>query len=137
MYNGVLRQITYFLKKPILVECNYIIYNKKLLAIVKNFEIWCPELHSTINQVKIYTNHRNLRCFIVTEQLNWQQTRWAKFLFKFNFKIMYKPGKQGGKPNVLMQISQDIPKKVKNLRQQHQFQTLLHNNQSDKNVKKS
>ena len=39
MHNGVLRLVAYFSKKLTLAEYNYIIYNKKLLAIVKSFEI--------------------------------------------------------------------------------------------------
>ena len=49
---------------------------------------------------------------------------------------MYKPGKQKEKLNMLTKISQDIFKKIKNLRQQYQFQILLQNNQLDKDVKK-
>ena len=60
-----------------------------------------------------------------------------EFLFEFNFKIMYKPGKQGEKLDILMQKSQNISKKIENLRQQHQFQTLLQNNQLDKDMKKT
>ena len=104
---------------------------------VKNFEIWHSELVSASNQVKIYTNHKNLEYFMTTKQLNWQQVRWAKFLFKFNFKIIYRSGKQGEQPDVLMQRSHDISKGVEDLRQQHQFQTLLQDNQLDKDVKKA
>ena len=137
MHNGVLRLVAYFSKKLTSVECNYMIYNKKLLAIVKSFKIWHPELASAADQVKVYTNHRNLEYFMITKQLNWQQACWAEFLSEFNFKIMYKSDKQRGKPDMLMQRSQDIPKKMENLRWQHQFQTLQQDNQLDENIKKA
>ena len=117
MHDGVLKPVAYFSKKLTLAEYNYMIYNKKLFAIVKSFKMWHPELASAADQVKVYTDHRNLEYFMTTKQLNRQQARWAEFLFEFNFKIMYRPGKQGEKPDVLMQRSQDILKEVKNLRQ--------------------
>ena len=75
MHNGVLRPVAYFSKKLTPTECNYIIYNKELLTIVKNFEIWHSELASAADQMKVYTDHRNLKYFITTKQLNWQQAR--------------------------------------------------------------
>ena len=44
---------------------------------------------------------------------------------------MYRPGKQGKKPDVLTQQSQDIPKEVEDARQQYQFQMLFQGNQLD------
>ena len=39
MHNSVLRPVTFFSKKMSPAECNYMIYNKKVLAIVKSFEM--------------------------------------------------------------------------------------------------
>ena len=36
-----------------------------------------------------------------TKLLNLQQIRWAEFISRFNFKIVYRPGKAGGKPDLL------------------------------------
>ena len=54
---------------------------------------------------------------MIMKQLNRQQTKWAKFLSEFNFKIMYRPGKQSEKPNVLTRQSQDILKGIKDAKQ--------------------
>ena len=48
-----------------------------------------------------------------------------KVLSEFNFKIIYKLSKQREKPDMLTQRSQNILKRMKNLRQRYQFQTLL------------
>ena len=48
---------------------------------------------------------------------------------------MYRPGKQGKKPDVLTQQSQDILKGVEDVRQQYQFQTLLQGDQLDDEIK--
>ena len=35
------------------------------------------------------------------KKLNERQVRWKHFLSQFDFKIEYRPGKEGGKPDVL------------------------------------
>ena len=36
--NGVLHPVAYFSKKPLPIECNYEIYDKELIAIIRCFE---------------------------------------------------------------------------------------------------
>ena len=38
--NGNLRPVTYFSIKMLFVECNYEIYDKKFLIIIRAFELW-------------------------------------------------------------------------------------------------
>ena len=92
-----------------------ICYDKELLAIIRSFETWRPEATSVApeNPIKVFTDHKNLEYFMTTKQLNRRQARWAEFLSEFNFKIMYRPGKQGEKPDILTRRSQDFPKGVK------------------------
>jgi hypothetical protein len=42
--DGVLRLVAYFSAKHTAAECNYEIYNKELLAIIKCLKEWRPEL---------------------------------------------------------------------------------------------
>ncbi|KAL2889854.1 Retrotransposable element Tf2 155 kDa protein type 1 [Ceratocystis lukuohia] len=79
-------------------ECNYEIYDKELLAIIRCFEEWRPELEGAPSPVKVITNHRNLEYFISTKQLNRRQARWSEFLSRFNFRIIYRPA--GNPPNM-------------------------------------
>ena len=125
MHGEVLKPVAYFSKKMTPAECNYMIYDKELLAIVKSFETWRPELTSVDEPVRVLTDHQNLEHFMTTKQLNRRQARWAEFLSDFNFKITYRPGKEGEKPDTLTRLSQDRPKGFDDSRQQHQFQTLL------------
>ena len=83
------------------------------------------------------TDHQNLEHFRTTKQLNRRQARWAKFLLEFNFRVTYRPGKKGEKPDTLTKLAQDKPRGFDNARQQHQIQTLLKANQLDDNVKKA
>ena len=74
---------------------------------------------------------------MTTKQLNCRQAKWAEFLSEFNFRITYRPGKEGEKPDTLTRLSQDKPKGFDDSRQQHQFQTLLKADQLDDNNKKA
>ncbi|RAQ93876.1 retrotransposon nucleocapsid protein [Stemphylium lycopersici] len=56
----ILRPVAFFSKKHSTTECNYEIYDKELLAIVRCFEEWRPELEGTPSPIKVITDHRNL-----------------------------------------------------------------------------
>ena len=58
--NGKLKPVTFFSIKHSALECNYKIYNKELLAIIKALEEWCPKLQKTEELFKIITNYKNL-----------------------------------------------------------------------------
>src|SRR3984957_8747814 len=139
MHNGILRPVAFFSKKLSPTECNYMIYDKELLAIIRSFETWRPEATSIApeNPIKVFTDHKNLEYFMTTKQLNRRQARWAEFLSEFNFKIMYRPGKQGEKPDILTRRSQDLPSGTSDHRQQHQFQRLLQNEHLDEDLQKA
>jgi hypothetical protein len=70
-------------------ECNYEIYNKKLLVIVRCLKHWRLKLESTDILIKVFTDYRNLKYFITIKELSRRQARWAEKLAEFNFKILY------------------------------------------------
>lgn len=72
----------------------------------------------------VLTDHRNLEYFTATKQLNRRQARWSEFLSRFNFRILYRPGKLGVKPDALTRRSGDLPKEGDE-RFAHQSQTVL------------
>lgn len=134
---GVIRPVAFMSKKMSPAECNYEIYDKELLAIIRAFEEWRPECAGTPveDPVKILTDHRNLEHFMTSKQLNRRQARWAEFLSEFNFHITYRPGVQGTKPDSLTRRSQDLPTNDDDPRKQHQYQTLLKSKHLDKGVR--
>ncbi|SLM34769.1 retrotransposon nucleocapsid protein [Lasallia pustulata] len=99
--DNILRPVAFFSKKHSAQEVNYKIYDKELLAIIRAFEEWRPELEGSAFPIKVITDHRNLEYFMSTKQLSRCQARWSEFLSRFNFKIVYRPGKQGAKPDAL------------------------------------
>ena len=108
--NGIWYPVAYFSKKHSPEECNYEIYDKELLAIIRSLEEWRPELEGAKFPVKILSDHKNLEYFMSIKLLNRRQARWSEFLSRFQFKISYRPGKQGQKPDALTRRSGDLPK---------------------------
>ena len=123
--DGELHPVAFFSKNMSPAECNYEIYDKELLAIIRCFEQWKPELEGTDLPVKIFTDHRSLEYFMSTKKLTRRQARWAKFLSEFNFVITYRPGKKNEKADALTRRPNDKPQNEEDERQQHQLQTLL------------
>lgn len=89
-----LRPIAFYSKRMSPAEGNYAIYDKELLAIVRAFEIWRPELIGLHSPARVLTDHLSLRYFMTTKQLSSRQARWAEFLSQFSFLIAYRSGKQ-------------------------------------------
>jgi len=106
--NEIFYSVTYFSKKHNSVECNYEIYDKKLMIIVYAFEKWWSELEDFIYSVKMITNHKNLEYFMSIKQLSHHQARWSKFLSRFNYCIAYHFNKIIDKLNVLTRRSEDL-----------------------------
>lgn len=61
---GVLHPVAYFSKKHTPAECNYEIYDKELLAVVRAFEECHPELEDAAYPIEVLSDHRNLEYFM-------------------------------------------------------------------------
>ena len=107
--HGILHPVAYFSRRLNPAECNYEIYDKELLAIVRCFEQWRPELEGAAFPIQVLSDHKNLQYFTTTKQLSHRQARWAEYLSRFNFHIVYVPGKTNTKPDSLTRRSQDLP----------------------------
>jgi hypothetical protein len=84
-------------------------YDKELMAIIRPIEEWRPELERTLYPIQVLSNHKNLEYFMSTKLLNCHQTQLAEYLSHFNFKIVYRPRKAGGKPDALTHRLGDLP----------------------------
>jgi hypothetical protein len=94
------------------------------MAIIRCFEEWRAELQSAENPINVLSDHKNLEYFMSNKLLNRRQARWAQFLSQFNFKITYRPGKAGGKPDALAHRSRDLPEEGDE-REDFNFSTLI------------
>ena len=107
--DGLLYPVAFFSKNLNPAECNYEIYDKELLAIIRCFEQWRPELEATGVPIKVITDHKSLEYFMTTKKLSRRQTRWAEFLSGFNFVISYTPDRENGKTDSLTYRPNDCP----------------------------
>ncbi len=120
--NEILHSVTYFLKKHNSVECNYKIYDKELMIIVRAFEKWWSELKDSIYSIEMITDHKNLEYFMSTKQLSRCQARWSEFLSRFNYHIAYCFNKIDDKSNALTRRSEDLSKEKDTFDSWHQYQ---------------
>ena len=73
------------------------------------FREWKHYLLGADEPVTVYTDHQNLQYFLMTKVWNPRQIRWAQLLANFNFKIVYRPGSRGGKPQALSRRPEYCP----------------------------
>ncbi len=102
---NVLYSIVFYSKSMILVECNYYIYDKKLLVIIHYFEHWRLELECTELLIQMFIDHQTLKIFMKNKQLTWRQVNYLNILFEFNFQIIFQSDKINIKVNALIRMS--------------------------------
>ena len=102
---NILHSMIFYSKNMILAECNYEIYDKELLIIIRCLKHWCFKLKCTSISIKIFIDHLNLKYFIIIKELIRWQARWAEKLSEYNFKIIYQLRKQNLKVNALIRMS--------------------------------
>ncbi len=117
--DGLLHPVVFFSKNLNPAECNYKIYDKQLLAIIRCFEQWRPKLEGTGVPIKVITDHKSLEYFMTTKKLTRRQARWAEFLSGFNFVISYTPGKENQKADSLTRRPNDLLSDDSDDSQQH------------------
>ncbi len=85
----ILHSMIFYSKNMIFAECNYEIYDKELLIIIRCLKHWHSELKCTDISIKIFIDYLNLKYFMIIKELIRWQTRWAEKLSEYNFKIIY------------------------------------------------
>ena len=85
--NGKWHPVAFYSKSLSVVEWNYDIYDKEMLAIICALEEWRHFLEGTKHPFEIWTDHKNLEYFRTAWKLNWRQARWSLYLSCFNFSL--------------------------------------------------
>ncbi len=121
----VLHSIVFYSKNMSSAECNYEIYDKKLLIIIWAFEHWWLELKLIDISIKMFIDHQALISLMKDKKLSQWQMRWVQKLADFNFKIMYWFDKQNIKINALTRQADFVPRDLDDERVQYQRTTIL------------
>ncbi len=121
----ILHSVIFYSKNIILAECNYEIYDKELLIIIRCLKHWRSELKCTDISIKIFINHLNLKYFMIIKELIQRQARWVEKLSEYNFKIIYQSGKQNLKVDALIRMSDVKSIEANDDRKLYQHQMLL------------
>ena len=121
----VLHLVIFYSRNMISVECNYEIYDKKLLIIIRCLKHWRLEFENTEKSIKIFIDHKNLKIFMISKKLTSRQTRWTEILSKFNIVIQFQSKIQNVKVDALTRMSDSRFKNDKNERHQYREQMLL------------
>ncbi|QRW15592.1 Retrotransposable element Tf2 protein [Rhizoctonia solani] len=108
---GKLAPVAYLSKSLSLAEKNYDIFDKELLAVIRAFKEWHHLLDGSELPVQVLTDHKNLEYFSTLQSMNKQQIRWANFLVDYNFQIIYRPGAQNKKVDILSRCYDLVPLK--------------------------
>ena len=106
-------------------ECNYEIYDKELLTIIRCLEHWRPELKATELPIEIFTDHKALEHFMSSKELTRHQVHWAEKLSEYNFKIMYQTGAKNVRADALTRKPGDKPVNEEDDWCKYQHQVLL------------
>jgi hypothetical protein len=118
----VLHSIIFYSKSMISDECNYHIYDKKLLVIIQCFEYWRLKLKCTKLLIQMFINHQALKIFMKNKQLTWWQVNYLNILFKFNFQIIFWSDKMNIKVDALIQMLLiNIFKSIKRIEDHYQI----------------
>lgn len=89
-----MKPVGYFSKHLTLTQKSYPTSEKELLAIVLSCEYWVQYLWG--NNFTVFTDHQPLTYLMSVEKPASRLARWLIRLRDFDFKIIYKPGKQNG-----------------------------------------
>jgi hypothetical protein len=72
-----------------------------MLATVQTMEHYRHYFEGLGNKTTIYSDHRNLLGFTETNMYTRRQVRWAEKLSRFDFIVVFRPGKDSGQPDAL------------------------------------
>ena len=99
--NGDLHPCAYFSKTFSLTECNYDIYDHKLLAVILALSQWKHYLQGTSFPISIITDHKNLSYIKDPCKLSHHQAHWTLFLQDFHIEWVVTPGSCVGPADAL------------------------------------
>ena len=102
--NDSLCSVVFYNKNMLSAECNYHIYNKELLIIIKCLKNWRFELEMICDFFEVLTDNQALKNFKTIQKLFFWQCYYFNLILDFDFYIKYCFKKANVKINVFIKI---------------------------------
>jgi hypothetical protein len=93
--------VAYFCTKHTPAECNYDIYYKELIPIIKELDEFGREYKGDAYPLPLTTDHNNLEYFRPKKLWDRRLAESSDYLTFFDFEIVHSPGKSQCKGNAL------------------------------------
>ena len=108
-----------------------------MLAIILAFEQQQAKLEriQTNNPFLVYSNYKALEYFIITKKLLARQARWAEYLSRFYFKLIYRARKSNKRADALSKKHEDVKEQGRVIKE-YRTQVLLPRTKIDSAVVK-
>ena len=90
--NGNQHPISFISKTFSLTECNYEIYDRELLVIIRALTEWQLYIQGSPHTTTVLSDHKNLTYYREAQKLNRQQARWSLYLSEYDIKLVHTPG---------------------------------------------
>ena len=98
---NTLHPVVFFSKTMNKAQCNYNMYNCKLLALVGTFRHWRHYQHQAVHKVKAHMDHTNLLFWKNPGDHNRRVAQWHMELMEYDFKLVHISGKKNGHADML------------------------------------
>jgi hypothetical protein len=89
-HDGLWHPVAYRSQSMSKEECNYPIYDREMLGLIRALEDWRHFVEGI--SFEVITDHKNMEWWTMMQDLSRRQARWAIFLSRFTFKVTYKKG---------------------------------------------
>ena len=106
--DGSLCPVAFYSKNILLIKCNYHIYDKKLLIIIKCLKNWKFKLEIIYDLFEVLTDNQALKHFKTAQKLFFKQYHYFNLISDFDFYIKYYFKKANVKADVFTKMSNCI-----------------------------
>ena len=86
----------YYNKHFLPAELNYDVHDKEVVIIFNCCQEWRHFLMPVLEEIVVFTDHKDFAYFNATKLLNQRQAHWAEIWSQFTFKIVHRPGEKNG-----------------------------------------
>ena len=121
----ILHLVVFYSRNMISIECNYEIYDKKLLVIIRCLKHWRSKFENIEESIKIFIDYKSLEIFMISKKLIFRQVQWAKILSEFNIVIQFQSEASNVKTDALIRMLNSRSKNDNDERNQYKEQMLF------------